>query len=188
MMAPKLACPSCRRTVPEVYWQDVEIVRCPSCANEFEQLRFPALTAPPRVAWAALPAGSEATCFFHAHNRAEAACDGCGRYVCAVCRVPVAGQHYCPACLEGRAERRKLPENHRVLYGHIALVLAILPLLLWPITLLTAPASIGFVIAGWKKPGSLVRKWRKHVLIIACIIASLEVAVWIFVFGAIILK
>jgi hypothetical protein len=188
MTIAKLACPKCSREVPEVYWQRVDVVRCPACEIEFEQLRFPSLAAARQVDQAAALVTGEANCYFHAQNRAEVACDGCGRYVCAVCRVPFAGRHYCPSCLEARADRRKLPENQRVLYSHIALVLAILPLIIWPFTLLTAPAALAFCFYGWKKPGSLLPQRRKLRFIIAGVFATLEIAGWLLLFGKMILR
>jgi hypothetical protein len=188
MTPAKLACPKCRRTVPEVYWQGVDVVRCPACESEFEQVRFPAQAATSRVDRAAELAAGEANCYFHAQNRAEAACDGCGRYVCAVCSVPLAGQRYCPSCLEARTERRKLPENHRVLYGQIALILALGPLILWPITLVTAPAALVFCFYGWKKPGSLLPHWRRFRFVVAGIVASVQIGAWLLVFGRLLLR
>ena len=183
MTLAKLACPSCRRTVPEVYWQGFDTVRCPSCQSEFEQLRFPALLHRHQVDRAARLAADEANCYFHAQNRAEVACDGCGRYICAVCRVTFTGKQYCPSCLESRADRRKLPENQRVLYSHIALVLAIVPLIVWPFTLLTAPAALAFCFYGWNKPSSLLPHRRRLRFVIAGIFATLEIGVWLFFLG-----
>lgn len=188
MTSAKLACPKCRRTVPEVFWQGVDVVRCPACSSEFEQLRFPALGAARRVDRATSTAAGEANCYFHAQNRAEAACDGCGRYVCAVCRVPMAGQHFCPSCLEVKTERRKLPENHRILYGHIALLLALLPVLIWPLTLVTAPAALVTCFVGWNKPPSLTSKGGRWRFILAGCLAGLEVIGWLLVFGRFLLR
>ena len=188
MKSAKLACPKCQRTVPEVYWQGVDLVRCPTCQGEFEQLRFPALAAAVRVDRAAGLTAGEANCFFHAENRAEAACDGCGRYVCAVCRVPFSGQQLCPSCLEVRSDRRKLPENHRVLYDTIALIMVFLPLIMWPITLLTAPAALGLCFYGWKKPGSLLPRGRRWRFILAGIIATLQIGGWTTLFVSMMLR
>lgn len=188
MTLTKLACPQCSRPIPPVFWQRVELIRCPGCEGEFEQLLFPAQTATRQIDQAAALAAGEANCYFHAQNRAEVACDGCGRYVCAVCRVPFAGQQYCPSCLEARADRRKLPENQRVLYAHIAVVLAILPLIAWPITLLTAPAALGFCFYGWKKPGSLLPRRQKLRFVIAGIFATVEIVAWLVLFTMMILR
>lgn len=184
----KLACPKCRRTVPEVYWQGVDLVRCPACEGEFEQLRFPALAASRRIDRAGALGAGEANCYFHATNRAEIACDGCGRYICAVCRVAVADKHYCPSCLETRGDRRKLPENHRLLYDRIALVLAFLPIIMWPVTLLTAPAALGLCVYAWKKPGGIVSKWRRTRIVIAGLFATVQVCAWLYFLGVLLLK
>lgn len=188
MIVAKLACPKCRRPVPEVYWQGVDVVRCPACESEFEQLRFPALTTARTVDRAAELEAGEANCFFHSQNRAEAACDGCGRFVCAVCRVSLSGQQLCPSCLEARSDRRKLPENQRVVYSQVALALAVVPILLWPITVVTAPAALGFCLYGWNKPGSLLPQRRKLRFVIAGTIAGLEIAGWLFLLGKFILR
>lgn len=188
MIATKLACPQCRRTVPEVFWQGVDVVRCPACTGEFEQLRFPALAATRQVDRAAPTDLGEANCYFHTQNRAETACDGCGRYVCAVCCVPFSGQRFCPSCLETRADRRKLPENHRVLYDQIALLLAVLPLILWPFTVLTAPAALVLCFYGWNKPGSITAKRGKLRFVLAGILAAVETAVWVVFLGRFLLR
>jgi hypothetical protein len=187
MNAAKLACPKCKRSVPEVYWQGVDLVRCPSCEAEFEQLRFPALAAARQVDRAASLASGEAHCFFHSQNRAEAACDGCGRFICAVCRVPFAGKQFCPSCLEARADRSKLPENHRIVYDHLAMLMAVLPILMWPVTILTAPAALGLSIYGWRKPGSIVRGPSRARFIVAGIFASLQIVGWMVLLAAMIL-
>jgi hypothetical protein len=188
MTSVKLACPKCRRSVPEVYWQGVDVVRCPACESEFEQRRFPAMFAARQVTLAAGTADGEANCFFHASNRAETACTGCGRYICSVCSVEVSGQKFCPSCLEARAGRRKLPENHRVLYDRVALLLAVLPILFWPITVVTAPATLAVCYYGWKKPGSIVARWRRTGFVVAAVLASLQVGGWMFLLGSLWLK
>ena len=188
MTLAKLACPNCKRPVPEAYWRRTDLVRCPACESEFEQLRFPALAAARRVDRAATIETGEANCYFHAQNRAEVACDGCGRYVCAICRVGLSGQSYCPSCLEARTTHRRLPENHRVLYSQIALTGAVLPLLVWPFTLLTAPAALAFCFYGWKKPGSLLPHGRRWRFILAGTIATVEIAGWLILFGKMILR
>ena len=180
MTLAKVACPKCRRTVPEPFWQGVDLVHCPSCQSEFEQLRFPALAAAGQVDRASALGSGEANCYFHAQNRAEIACEGCGRYICAVCRVPFAGKQFCPSCLEARADRRKLPENHRVLYEQIALTLAVLPLIIWPITLLTAPLAVGACFYGWRQPGSILPRRRRPRFILAGAIAGAEICGWLY--------
>lgn len=188
MIAARLACPKCRRHVPDAYWQGVDVVRCPACQAEFEQLRFPAAQAARRVSLAATSVDGEASCFFHAQNRAETACEGCGRYLCSVCSVDFNGQKLCPSCLEGKATRRKLPENQRVLHDRIALLLAFFPVFVWPLTLVTAPATLVLCFYGWKKPGSIVPRWRRTSFVVAGVVATVQITLWIVLFTGIWLK
>ena len=188
MIPDKLSCPSCRQAVPEVYWRGVDLARCPACRAEFEQVRFRALRAERVVPLAAALGSGEANCFFHAANRAEIACDGCGRYLCAVCRVNFGGRVLCPTCLEGRSERTRLPETSRVLFDRIALMLAVLPLLLWPFTLITAPAALAVTVHGWRQPPSILPRWQRLRFVIAGTIASLQIGGWCIIFGRMLLR
>jgi hypothetical protein len=122
---------------------------------------------------------AESVCFFHAENRAEAICDGCGRLLCPVCAVPFAGQKLCPTCIAtGKATGAPAMIRDRMLWDGTAFALALVPILVWPFTLITAPAALGVVIYGWNKPGSLVRgpsRWR---FIVAGILALAQIGGW----------
>jgi hypothetical protein len=124
----------------------------------------------------------ESGCFYHPAKRAVAACESCGRFLCALCDLDLNGEHICPACLETGRRKGKLKqlENRRVLYDAVALSLATLPLLFfWP-TIITAPCALYVVVRRWNAPASLVRrgKWR---MVLAAILAILEIAAWIAV-------
>lgn len=178
---PALACPRCKRVLGPESWRDDRSGQCFRCETEFEFVGFPALRAS-RARVAAQPAvlADDSVCFFHAENRAEAICDGCGRLLCTVCAVPFAGQKLCPSCVAAtRSSDAPSVVRDRVLYDSIALSLAVLPLIIWPFTLATAPISLGMVVYGWNKPGSLVRGRSRVRLIIAGLLATLEIAAWI---------
>jgi hypothetical protein len=176
--------------VPEIYWKGLDLVRCPSCETEFEQLRFRALQARPVVSLATASLDGESTCFFHAQNRADAACAGCGRYLCSVCRVDFGGRTLCPACLANRGERRAIPENSRVLYDRMALVVACVPavFIFWMFSLLTAPTALILCFYGWRKPGSILPRWRRTRFIVAGTLASAQVVGWLVFFGRLIFR
>jgi hypothetical protein len=176
-----LACPRCHCPLGADAWLDGESGICTRCLTAFEFVGFPALhAARTRVRPQAAVLAADSVCFFHGENRAESICDGCGRLLCPVCTVPFAGQKLCPVCIAGtRASSAPNLTRERVLYDGIALSLAGLPLLLWPFTLLTAPSALGFVIYGWKKPGSLVRGRSVARLVCAAILAVLEIAGWV---------
>lgn len=171
-------CPSCKHEIPPEEWAGRRQVRCDHCGDRLEFIPFPALSATRTVARSeAAELGADATCFFHAANRATAVCSSCGRLLCSVCAVDFAGQCLCPSCIAQRPATR--PENVKtsILWDGIALMTALLPLLMWPITLVTAPTAIGLAIYGWNKPCSLVRGSRVR-LVLALLAASAQVVGW----------
>jgi hypothetical protein len=172
-------CPSCKRTLKTAAWRNPRHAHCPNCDVDLEFVPFPALTAVRAVAHSETATlGDDATCFFHSTNRAEAVCSGCGRLVCAVCAVDFAGRCLCPNCIAGRPSAQQ-PDaiKSRLLWDSLALSLATLPILMWPLTILTAPSAIGLAIYGWNKPGSLVRGSRVR-LVLAMILGGAQVAGW----------
>jgi hypothetical protein len=182
---PALRCPSCKRSLGPEAWIDARNGVCLACETSFEFDRFPALTAAKqKVAPQTAVLAADSVCFFHAENRAEAVCDGCGRLLCPVCTISLGAQRICPSCMAAsrRAETTTVVVRSRVLFDRIALAVAFFPLLLWPLTLVSAPVALGLVFYGWKKPGSLVRGASKVRFVAAGIIALLQVAGWVTFF------
>ncbi|MBK8475617.1 MAG: hypothetical protein IPL39_04715 [Opitutaceae bacterium] len=178
-MVPVSHCPGCKRALPPAAWHNDRQVHCPSCDTDLEFVAFPALTAARFVARPeSATLGDDATCFFHTTNRAEAVCAGCGRLLCAVCAVDFAGKCLCPSCIAARPIAAQ-PDavKSRLLWDSLALSLATLPILMWPVTLVTAPAAIGLAIYGWNKPGSLVRGSKTR-LVVAMVLAGAQVVGW----------
>ncbi len=178
---PALPCPKCKRVLGSDSWHDSASGKCRGCREDFEFFAFPALTAQPKRATAqtALEA-EESVCFFHAGNRAEAVCDDCGRLICAVCSIGASGRKVCPSCISA-TKKAGAPTvvRERMLHDSTALGLTLLPLLVWPLTLVTAPLALGFTIYGWKKPSSLVRGRSRVKLIAAGIIAVVQIGAWV---------
>jgi len=175
---PALPCPKCRSALGEQSWHGTERGRCSSCGTDYEFIPFPALTASrPRAVPKSVLMAEHATCFYHAENQAEAVCESCGRFVCAICAVDFGGRRVCPPCIMAAKDKDTNAVSSRTLYGGIALTFAILPILFWPVTLLTSPAALGFVIYGWRKPGSLVGGGRAR-LVIAGLAAALQIVAW----------
>lgn len=183
MSAAALTCPKCRTPLPEAHFNASGPFPCPGCARSVEAAVFPACYQPASRGAAAesVFAAGEASCFNHPGNRAVVACDSCGRFLCALCDIALDAQHLCPACLNTGRKKGSVRhlESSRTLYGHLALLLALAPLLIWPITVITAPLAMFFAIFGWNKPGSLTRPGRvRHV--IAFVLGLLQTAGWIF--------
>lgn len=175
-------CSKCQTPLPSEMLGAQVAIRCPRCRAALEVLVFPAVhreIGRGNVGEAALGEG-ETTCFFHPEKKAAVVCNGCGRFLCALCDVPVAGDHLCPKCVESGRTKKTLTtfENYRTSYPSLALTLAFLPLLLYPTTLVTAPATLFLVIFGWKKPGSVTGRRRRPTMIVAFLAALAQCLVW----------
>ncbi len=175
-------CPDCKRKLPAAAWLNDLQAHCPHCDKDLEFVPFPALTAVRAVARSETATlGDDATCFFHATNRADAVCSGCGRLVCSVCAVDFAGRCLCPSCIANRPAAAPEVVKSRILWDSLALMLAVLPPALfvtWVFSAVTAPAAVAVAIYGWNKPCSLVRGSRVR-LVIAMILGGAETIAWI---------
>jgi hypothetical protein len=143
---------------------------------------FPAFQSPPEevsTASGKRAEEGEAVCFFHPEKRAESSCEQCGRFICALCDLPLGGRHLCPKCLDAS----KVPEliNRRFVGGYFAMLLGIVPIIFLPISLgcfyllpMLGGTAIGFAIWSWKKPGSLVQGSRHGLAILGLIGGMLQ--------------
>jgi hypothetical protein len=183
-----LPCPSCKRSYEALDWIDANHCRCLKCEADFDFFPFPALVATREVVKPqAVAVAEDSTCFFHADNQAEKLCDSCGRFLCAVCAVPFTGKTLCPPCIAVSKKEDVQFISSRPLPGGTALALALLPMLLWPLTVLTAPAALFVAITGWKKPRSLVQPGRGKI-VVAGLIALLQIGIWVVVGVSLALK
>ena len=185
-----MACPGCTRALPPDLENASEFGRCPTCHDNLRVFAFPALhrAAPTAVAAPVLNAG-EASCFYHPLKQATVTCDSCGRFLCTLCDVELGATHRCPSCLETGKEKSKLEtvENRRTLYDGLALALAIVPILFWPLTVLSAPATLFVVFRYWRRPLSILPRTRIR-FVVAGLIALAQICGWIvlayFVFAS----
>lgn len=179
-------CTKCYKPLPPSLVGAGGAFACPFCSTALELLVFPAIhrrIGRGAAAEAALLDG-ESTCFFHPEKKAAVVCGGCGRFLCALCDVPVGGQHLCPRCVEAGQTKMTLTtfEKYRTSYPSLALTCAFLPLLIWPFTLLTAPATVFLVFFGWRKPPSVTGRRRRVALIVALLVALVQCAGWAALF------
>ena len=184
-IAQPLACPKCKAVLGAEFFNQPAWQPCPSCAAELRLEVFPALFREEiTVAGERVMAEGEAGCFYHPEKKAAVVCDGCGRFLCALCDVDLDGQHICPFCLEAGRQKGRLTklQNSRTRHDRIALALALLPLLIFYLTIFTAPAALFYALWHWKSPGSIVPNWRRWNLVAAITIASLEIAGWVIFF------
>lgn len=122
----------------------------------------------------------DASCFYHPLSRALVPCDMCGRFLCSLCDVELRGQHLCPSCVNTRSRESRIRDwdGDRVLYGSVALLIAVLPLFIWPLTIVTGPVAVFFAIYGWNKPPSLTGV-RRTSFIIAIVLGLAQTTGWI---------
>jgi hypothetical protein len=182
MNSPLVQCSNCNAALLDGVFNQPDFRPCPSCAAPLQIEIFPALfrRAMPGRPGEAILIESEASCFYHPQKKAVLPCDGCGRFVCALCDCEMDGRHYCPTCLEAGRTKGKIKnlQNSRTLYDTIALWLTIFPILVFYLTFITAPMALFIAIKHWNTPTSIVRN-NKAGYILAIVLASLQILGWI---------
>jgi hypothetical protein len=176
-------CARCDSPLPLWELATADVAACTSCGSRNTVRVFPALFAPPGAP--ALPEvalDGEAACFDHPASRAVAACRQCGRFVCLLCSVEFDGQTWCPSCVAaGRGQSKAMVlDPSRILYDSIALAVPLWSLVvMWPVTLITGPATLVFSLMKWKCPLSLVRhsRWR---FVVAILVSLAETIAWLW--------
>jgi len=182
-MSPALIhCPKCRAALLQHAFNRDEFAPCGSCGAPLLIEVFPALFRPVasgRAGEAILTEG-EASCFYHPQKKAVLPCEACGRFLCALCDCEHQGQHLCPACLQTGREKGKIKslENKRTRYDNMAMTLALLPLLIFYFTIITAPLTLYLAIRYWKSPLGLTQRSRVKMLVAAGI-AMLQAGGWL---------
>jgi len=190
-IAQPIACPKCKAVLGSDFFNQTAWLACPSCTAELRIEVFPALFREDKTTLAEnVMVEGEAGCFYHPGKKATVVCDACGRFLCALCDVDFNGRHVCPACLETGRQKGKIAklQNVRTRHDRIAIALAVLPMLIFYFTFITAPAALFYSIWHWKSPGSIVPNRRRLNLVIAIIIASLEIAGWVAFFTWLVIR
>ncbi len=169
-------CPQCSTALAAESWENPSgVVTCPNCASQLTARIFPAIGRErPKTTAGDFAVEGESVCFFHPEKRASIACERCGRFVCELCDMPIGTRHLCPACIGGGLGTEKLPEliTRRTCWMRLAMYAGVAPILI------TVPLTIGLVIYGWRKPGSIVTGPRRWVGLIAIVLALTQVAVF----------
>jgi hypothetical protein len=183
MMVREVACTSCRATLPPDLL-DGAFHMCPACLNWIRVHLFPAFNRQESVQATESPlVEGQSSCFYHPHKTAVVPCESCGRFLCALCDIEIGGVHRCPRCLESGRRKQQLQtlQTEHIRYDRIALALTTITLLIWPFTLITAPAALFIVIRYWKRrskvlPGGSVG------YVVAGLLAVAELSGWAFLF------
>jgi hypothetical protein len=180
MGAASLTCDRCRARLPVAALNTQDLVACPSCRTPLRYLVFPAYYrahAPAQTGETILVDG-ESSCFYHPTKKAVVPCEGCGRFLCALCDMELDSRHLCPKCLEAAKDKRTMNtlETERYRYDSLALGLAIVGLIpcFWYFLVFIAPAALYLSIRHWNTPFSVVEtsRWR---FVVAAILALCEI-------------
>jgi len=179
-----IACPECGFELREAFFESPDYRACQICGSEVSVLPFPVcFIAPGQITALDLArTDEEASCFHHDSKKAIHSCTRCGKFLCALCAAEVGADIFCPECLvagEIHGSDQRL-ERERVLYDSIALTAAIAPAFTISLTIFGAPAAIYLALRYWRRPTSIVRRfrWRRYA---AFLIALTEMAFWIFI-------
>lgn len=179
-----LTCPRCEQDTLDLQESSGRIAcRCHPTKARYHYYRFPGYAAAENAHPIAPPVvgENETCCYNHPGKAAAAACDECGIFACSLCLVENGPQQICLSCFSREVETGDALNDHsqRVLYDTIALSLAILPVLIFYFTFITAPAAIFIVVYYWKKhPCSLLPRTRIR-FILAFILASIQILLWL---------
>jgi hypothetical protein len=121
----------------------------------------------------------EATCFDHAENRAVAACHQCGRFLCQFCVVESGTEVLCPSCVAGGRVTAARLNPSLPMFDSIALIVPLASLIMYPLTIVAAPASLVLSLLKWTQPISPVRRnrWR---FVAAIGISLVEMGLWLW--------
>lgn len=137
----------------------------------------------------ALQEEGHSSCMNHPQKRAVAVCDGCGKYLCALCDVDWNGEHLCPSCIGHRknADPEGALRTEYIHYDRIALLLALVSIPMWVIGIFIAPIALFLGWRYWNVPWRPV-PYRKWTMVLAVLLALLLLAglVSLFVFAVIV--
>ena len=179
-MTVSLSCTKCSTALIPSMLNAAKPLACPECGSLIQAEVFPAFFKKILSAAAEdILADSQAGCFFHSQKKAVVSCESCGRFLCSLCDVEFSGKHVCPSCLEAGKSKRKIRnlETERVLYDSIALSIAILPMLMFFVTIVTAPVCIYYSLRHWKSPMSILPRTKVR-FVFAILISVLQLGGW----------
>ena len=176
-------CPLCNRLLGPEFWNSGQFQSCPACSAQVMTIAFPTIYVPSGTSSIVACEVGESSCFFHASNRAETICDGCGRFLCGLCSISFGQRRFCPDCIY-RSRRQKsdlLLSDQAVLFDNIAiavLALSVLTLSYLILGLFVSLLTVCTAFVGWKYQRTLVRRSRFR-FGFALILGLIGASVWI---------
>lgn len=164
--------------------------RCRYCAAFTRIELFPALYRGIKPGMAGRPVleDDESSCFYHPDKKAVSVCRGCGRFLCSLCEVEWGEMLLCPVCIERGAAREAsdFAGAGRFHYDSLALALAVYPLLIFYLTIISAPIALYLSVRYWRADMSCLPRGKSR-LAAAFVISALQLAGWAVAIGSIFL-
>ena len=180
-----IACLHCKQPLNRMVRNTRALAACPACRSQLRADVYPAAgrPVPSGVAGEAIQTDKEAGCFYHPRKKAVLPCSTCGRFLCALCDIEFNGTHLCAQCFEKGKAGRKIQrlENRRVCYDRIALYVALFSMLLYWLSLLSAPIVLFMTVRYWRAPRSIVSRTKIR-WIAAAALACIQLFFWGLVF------
>jgi len=174
-------CSKCQTLLLPNFFNTGELNPCPSCRALLSIEVFPAiLIAPVAVFPESVLVEGESSCFYHPAKKATIVCEGCGRFLCALCDLELNGRHVCPVCLESGQKKAKFKdlENTRMLWDRLVVAVAVFPMLLFWTSFIGAPVALYLVLRYRKAPCSITGKSNLS-FVVAGVLAVLQIAAWV---------
>jgi len=176
-----IPCTRCQTPLPATAINTLELTPCAACGTAIRADVYPALCQETQNGHAGsrLQDARAASCFYHPEKQALLPCSVCGRFMCALCDIDLNGRHLCPVCFEKGKTHEKITDlvARRVCYDRIALLVAVLPIMMVWITIVTAPVAIFLAVRYWNAPASILPRTKAR-SISAILIASAQIAIW----------
>ncbi len=179
-----LWCSACDARLPMAETPTAASVVCPACQHPSRVWLFPALfrSAQGAVGQRILEDG-QSSCMNHPSKQAVAVCDGCGKFMCALCDVDWNGEHLCTACIQHRkvSDHAGAYQTTYTHYDNIALTICLLSIFLMSFFGLggfIAPVTIYVAWRYWRVPWRPVPhgKWR---MALAVVLGNLIFMAWL---------
>lgn len=155
-------------------------LRCDQCEAVTQLWLFPALYRPAKSAGAQLVVDEgHSSCMNHPNKIATAVCDGCGKFLCALCDIEWSGEHLCSTCIEHRkdAGAQNDLKSEYVHYDRIVFALAVASLLFYFMGVIFAPIALYIGWRYWKEPWRPV-PYRKWGMVASIVLAFAVLAGW----------
>jgi len=146
----RVPCPRCAEQVAAPLRR--ASLRC-SQGHAFEVALFSPASPIGRSRPAALVASAQTPCARHARNAAVAACERCGTFMCALCRVDLEGAPVCLPCFERAQAAQGMGESGTVLrdWNRLALNVGLVALFFFPFAPIGGPLAVVLGLRGWRQ-------------------------------------